>query len=754
MTKKIRARSLLIGGFFTLFFVVFLVKLYWIQVVDASWLREQAAQVWETDRVLAPERGSIMDRNDKMLAVDSTAYTVSLDPQIIDVHKNVEEIVQGLTGILLEEGNPRADLEAKIRDRATKKRADGTFVISAEIRNEGWKIDKDKADQVKEFIKTVQQRLKTKYSIGIHVTEDKKRYYPGGTMASQLLGYTNKEGNASQGLEVMLDEYLKGTPGKLISETDAKGVELLDSKVEYKPAINGQNVRLTIDKNIQFYMETALEKVYEKYRPKSLMAIAVDPQTMEVLGMANVPNFNPNQYWNFGSQSHFLNNTVAARYEPGSTFKLVTLAGAIEEGLFDPNEMFQSGSIRVTDRELHDHNYVGWGKISMLDGLKRSSNVAFVKLGYEKLKSEKLKSYINKFGFGEKTNIDIPGEVNSIVSMQYPSEFATATYGQGKVVVTAIQQTAAYAAIANGGKLMKPYVVKDILDPQTGEVLKSNIPTEVRQVVSASTAKQVSEYLEQVVSDQKIGTGKKAFIDGYRVAGKTGTAQKVIAGDKGYSEDKWVISFVGYAPVEDPRILVTIIADEPELHGNYHNGGDVAAPAFKEIVTQTLQYMGVSSSKQVSKSVELLEVNLTVPDFTNQALGMAKEMAKESGVQVEVLGKGTEVLEQFPKAGTKIGVSQRIYLVTQQMDAVSLPDLSGKSLRDAMEVCSFLSVSCQTSGQGYVTKQTVTGEGAARIIQLELQPLSETAIPSPSPTPSANDKKSTANTSTSTKKAP
>ncbi|TXK72093.1 penicillin-binding protein 2 [Paenibacillus sp. N3.4] len=573
MTKKIKFRSLLIGGFFTLLFVVLISRVYWIQVVEASVLLKSAEKKWETDKVIMPVRGSILDRNDKALAIESTAYTVTLNPKMLNNNHITEEAIQGLAEILKESNETKSALVNKIRERATKKNQDNTdFAAYAEIRNEGWKIDKDKADQVRSLIGDFQTKLKQSKNanVGITVMEDKKRYYPGETLASHILGYTNKEGEAAMGLELKLNDTLKGVPGMLSYEKDGKGVELPDAKVNFKPAEDGNNVRLTIDKNIQFYLESALAKVNDKWHPKSLTAIAVDPQTMEILGMANTPTFNPNKYGAFKNQSDFRNGAVASRYEPGSTFKIVTLAATVEEGLFNPNEMYQSGMIRVEDRELHDHNRVGWGKISFLDGLKRSSNVAFVKLGYEKLTSPKLKDYISKFGFDQKTNIDMPNEVSGLIDMKYPSEYATATYGQGKVVVTAIQQTAAYAAIANGGKLMWPHIVKDIIDSKTGKTIQSFAPQVVRQVVSEKTAKQVSEYLEQVVSDQDIGTGKLAYMENYRVAGKTGTANIVLPGEKTYSTNSWVISFIGYAPAENPKILITLIADQPDLGGNYH----------------------------------------------------------------------------------------------------------------------------------------------------------------------------------------
>ncbi|MDR6551373.1 penicillin-binding transpeptidase domain-containing protein [Paenibacillus qinlingensis] len=754
MTKKIKLRSLLIGGFFTLLFVVLMVKVYWIQVVEASWLLEKAEKRWETDKVLAPVRGSILDRNDKVLAVEATAYTIALNPKVIDALHITEDVTQGLADILKESEAKRAELVNKIRERATKKNLDGTdFAANVEVRNEGWKIDKEKADQVRVLITDLQTKLKlgSRALVGISILEDKKRYYPGETLASHILGYTNKEGEAAQGMELKLNDTLKGVPGMLSYEKDGKGVELPDAKVNFKPAEDGNNVRLTIDKNIQFYLESALAKVNDKWHPKSLTAIAVDPKTMEILGMANTPTFNPNTYWNYDPQKDFRNGAISSRYEPGSTFKLVTLAGAVEEGVFNPTETYQSGAIKVSDRILHDHNLVGWGKITFLEGLKRSSNVAFVKLGIEKLTQTKLSKYIEKFGFEQKTNIDMPGEVSGLIDMNYPSEFATATYGQGKVVVTAIQQTAAYAAIANGGKLMWPHIVKDIVDPKTGKVVTAFEPQVIRQVVSPQTAATVSGYLEQVVSDQEVGTGKLAYMEDYRIAGKTGTANIVLPGEKTYSSDTWVISFIGYAPVEDPRILITLIADQPDLGGNYHLGGQVLAPAFKEIVGESLQYMGVPSSKK-PKTVTKEANRLNVPNLMDVSSANAKGTAKDIGLSLEVFGKGEKVVDQFPKAGTQILSTQQIYVAMQPVEEMPLPNLVGRSLRDAVETCSFFKIDCQTSGEGYVSEQSAADDN--RAVTLQLKPLGDksattgstsnaTPAGSPTPSPSPNAKTET-----------
>ncbi|WJH33085.1 penicillin-binding protein 2 [Paenibacillus sp. CC-CFT747] len=439
---------------------------------------------------------------------------------------------------------------------------------------------------MEEFIAKLKEDLKESKGkirdVGIFLKETEKRYYPNDNLASHVLGYVNREGAAVEGLEKYLDDQLKGTPGKLVREKDRMGVELPDSKVSLDPVVNGKNVRLTIDNKIQYFTENALKKAMDKWKAKSMTAIAVDPKTMEILAMANAPDFNPNKFWEAKSQENFTNHAVASAYEPGSTFKLVTLAGAIQEGLWHPNDKYQSGSIAIPGGAVHDHNRVGWGKISFMEGLLRSSNVAFVKLGYEGLKREGLDSWIAKFGFGKKTGIAMPGEVGGVTGLKYDSDYARATYGQS-LTVTALQQTAAYAAIANGGKLMKPQLIKEIINPETKEVEKSFAPEVIRQVVTEETARQTSLALEQVVANQEQGTGRRAYINGYRVAGKTGTANIVKDGERTYSEDTWLISFIGYAPVDDPKILVAVIADQPELGGDYHLGERSPPPYLKKL---------------------------------------------------------------------------------------------------------------------------------------------------------------------------
>lgn len=723
MTKRVKIRSLIIGICVTLSFGFLLLKIYQIQVVDAAWLQSEALKRWEDDQILVPTRGMILDRNDKVLATDATVYSISLNPKLVDANRIEDEVVQGLTGILLDSElkQDRIKLESKIRDRATKRKADGEFAVSTEIRIEGWKVDKSTADEVTALIETIKSKHQLRGNIGIVITEEKGRYYPGNTLAAHVIGYVNKEGIAAMGLEAKLDSTLRGTSGEINMNTDAKGVELIDSSRTYAPAIHGNHVRLTIDKNIQYYIENAITVINEKYKPKSISVVAVDPMTMEVLGMANRPTFDPNQYWAIENTNQFKNHAISSQYEPGSTFKLITLAGVVERGLFDPNQLYKSGSIRVPGATLHDHNRVGWGEISILEGLKRSSNVAFVSLGYVALGPDHLLDYIHKFGFGEKTNIDMYSELAGLVDMHYPSEFATATYGQGKIVTTNIQMATAYAAIANGGKLMWPHVVKEIIDSSTNQVIESFAPQVIRRVVSETTARQVSQYLEQTVSDQSIGSGRLAYIQGYRVAGKTGTANKVSEDGGGYISGQWVVSFVGFVPADNPRILISIIVDEPDLEENYHLASGVTTKAFTEIALQSLQYLGVPAYDEPINVT--YQDNSTTPN--SQFIGLSKkatiEKAKSLGLNLEVIGTGDQVMEQFPSSNIAIPKHQTLYVWMQPKGELILPNLVGKSKRESLELCSIVGVHCETNGQGYVLNQSPLGDTLEKKFILNLQ---------------------------------
>ncbi|MCR8641923.1 penicillin-binding transpeptidase domain-containing protein [Paenibacillus sp. N1-5-1-14] len=740
MIKKTRIRTLLIGGLFTLLFLCLAGRMYWIQVVQASDWQQKAEEKWNENQILKPDRGAIVDRNGKVLAEDVPAYTISVNPKLIDQNGHGDAIVKGLTSILKDPNDSGAELESRIRTAVSKKKEDGTFLQNVPIK-EGSRLSREKRDEVQNLITELQKKQKRKLdNTGIDITEEKKRYYPGGTLAAHVIGYTNKEDQPVQGLEKLMKDTLIGVPGHLKTQTDGKGVEFMNAKVDLKPAVNGKTVRTTIDQNIQFYMENALSKMYDKWQPKSISAVAADPKTMEILGMASYPNFNPNEYSKVKNIGDLNNITVSDQYEPGSTYKIVTLAGAIEEGVFNPEDKFQSGSIQVQGKPVFDWNRVGWGRITYLDGLEYSSNVAFVKLGTEKMTHDKLKDYMLKFGFGVKTNIDLPSEVSGSLPMKYPSDFARSTFGQG-VSVNTVQQVAAFAAIANGGNLMKPHVVKDILDSKTGEVLQSFQPEVIRRVVSEATAKKTSGYLENVVTG-KHGTGKTAAMEGFRVAGKTGTANKVIEGKRGYAENVWITSFCGYVPIEDPQVVMCVIADEAVK--DYHQAKEVAPVAFKEIMTQTMKYLGVNSSKTVIKMDKSEPLQFKAPDLSNMTFAEAKEAVKNSGIVLEQFGQGDKIVTQFPRPGMDIRESEHMYVAMQSTNTISVPDLAGKSLREAMEITSFLGINIKVTGEGYVASQRLDGEGSVQTLVLELmtqEELKNRPSPSPSPPPTNKENK-------------
>jgi penicillin-binding protein 2B len=713
MVRKVRVRSLVIGGLFTLLFLAMTTKLYWVQVVNGAELLGKAEESWSRQKVLQPVRGAILDRNDKILAQDGESYTVAVNPLLIDKYEQQNVVVNMLASLL--NMNTTEGLK-KLNDRVTAKREDGRFRDQVEIRNEGWKIDKSVADEINKQI----DELGLKGVVSL--IEQSKRYYPMNELAAHFLGYVDKENVARTGIELFYDDYLKGTAGFINYEKDRLGYQLPEGHAAVTAPVNGYNVKTTIDRNIQHYIEEAIEKMNEQYHPKSAMVIAADPNTMEILGMSSLPTYNPNTYWSFANQSDLNNLNITSQYEPGSTFKIVTLAAAVDKGLFHPEETYHSGSIKVSGTTIRDHNNgLGWGTISYLDGLKRSSNVAFVKLGYEGLGKDLMHQYIEKFGFGQKTGIDLAGELSGDIYFNYPSEVAAATFGQG-VAVTALQQVAAVSAIANGGKLMKPYMMKEIIDPETNEIIKKTEPEVVRQVISEQTAKEVSGYLEQVVSDQQIGSGRRVYIDGYRIAGKTGTAQKFVDGS--YSKDKWIISFIGYAPADNPQVALLVIVDDPDIGSDSTRSTEVSGPVFKDIMGKTLRYLNVPKTNTELGVTELLDnTGILMPDLKNKSVSEAKDRLARLDISYDVIGNGQQIIQQHPMAGTRMGLEQRSYIVTKPLEGISFPDVTGRSMRDVVEVCSVYEMDCTLLGEGYVTSQKSIGIPPTKAMEITFEPI-------------------------------
>lgn len=689
--KKINRRAVIVGVGITLLFFVLILRTFYIQTIDAPMLNEKANNIWKSSSVIEPKRGTIFDRNGERLAHDAQAYNVIaiLSKDYPNHVNNPRDTANKLAPILGME-------ESKLYTLLTKD------AYQVELRPGGWKIDKDKADQIRELNLP-----------GIILKEDTKRYYPNNYFASYTLGFLNYDNEAVMGIERQYDEVLRGKPGELKVMKDRRGYQLPDGEEFYQPAEDGSNLVLTLDKTIQQYVESALDAAEAMYNPKSMVAIVANPKTGEILGMSNRPNFNPNKYWEIEEYSNY---AISYQFEPGSTFKIVTLAAAIEEGIFDPNKTYQSGKIEVPGKVINDHNDgKGWGEITFLEGVQRSSNVAFVLLGNE-LGKDKLYYYIEEFGFGQKTGIDLPGESIGQLkdkSKAYPLDVASMSFGQG-IAVTPIQQLMAVSAVANGGNLMEPYLVKEIRDPHTGEIIEQREPTVKHRVISEEAAKETRDVLEQVV---EFGQQKGGYIEGYHVAGKTGTAQK-IGPDGKYLKDKNIASFIGFAPADDPELIVYVIVDEPDLNIPYY-GSTVAVPIFKDIMLNSLRYLKVPIDSETSTKLNYDEI-VTVGNYLNGTVTNANKQISDSGLTSIVIGNKDKVLEQYPAPQTGAPKGSKVYLITDPKGEIKVPDLTGMSLRDAIDLCSVLGIEVKIKGSGVVESQSLKPNTIYKGGQLEI----------------------------------
>ncbi|WP_172194142.1 penicillin-binding transpeptidase domain-containing protein [Saccharibacillus qingshengii] len=738
LTKRVKMRTLLIGGVVTLFFLVLVGRIFFLQVVQGNFWHATAVEQWSASKVLRAERGAITDRNGKELAVDSPAYSVVVEPNIINQRGTADEVVEILHDKLGVDESKLRELVSRTYEKDSEEGSykKGDYSVWVEVRPQGWKIDGDlKAEIETEIVSLRKEKgLNKTADIGIVFDDQIKRFYPQHTLAANVLGFVDNDGKPKYGIESYFEKDLQGIDGKIAYQRDAKGVELPDAKSKIVAPKDGTSIQLTIDSTIQYYAEQAAKKVFEKYQPKSVSVIAADPNTMDILAMVNMPTFDPNSYSDTKALEDFNNLAVTAMYEPGSTFKIVTLSAAVQEGKFDPNAQYESGAIKIGNRTIHDVSR-GLGTISYLEGLKRSSNVAFVKLGMQMVGTKKLTEYIKNFGFGEKTDIELPGELAGTMDVTEKSpagDQASITFGHN-VAVTPIQQIAAISAVANGGHLLKPHIIKSKSNPLTGEVQKMNDVVKVRDVITPETARAVSGYLEQVVSDLDHGTGRNAYIPGYRVAGKTGTAEKTGTGNtngnqSNYDKTRSVVSFVGYAPADNPKIAIFFMVDEPnDVHAG---GGSVAAPYAKEVLSQTLEYMGVpkkfsdteiqSESENKESGDTLLKV--TAPNLVKMNIQDAKDKLLDEGLAYEQIGAGKAVLEQYPAAGSAMYAGQKIYLLTENKEEMNVPDLTGLSLRDAVDILALLDVSISTKGSGYVASQKLTKDTEGnRVVVLALK---------------------------------
>ena len=627
-----------------LFVLVLIGRVIYIQTVKADELQKMAYEQQTRDRLISPDRGSILDRNGTGIAVTETVNAISVIPAQI---KDKDYVSNYLSEVLEMEYD-------EVFEKVNQK------VALVRIKT---KVDSE-----------IAMEIRKKDIEGIVVDEDVKRIYPYSNIASQVIGFVGKDNQGIIGLEAKYDEYLKGTEGKILTLTDSKGLEV-DSTQERIPPVDGYNLVTSIDIIIQQYAEQTIKKAVESKKAQKGIIIVLNPQNGEIYAMANYPNFDLHNafvindpellsIWDTLSEKEqndalnqmWRNTAINDTYEPGSTFKTVTSAASLEEGVVTPESTFFCNGYHIAgDRMIKCWRYPRThGAQTFVQGVQNSCNPVFMELG-ERLGAEKFYEYMDKFGFNEKTGIDLSGEAVGIMHKLEnvgPVELATMSFGQS-FQITPLQLLRAVSSMVNGGYLITPHIGCKITDNE-GNVIKELEYGENEKILSDKTSEEMKVILESVVSE---GTGNKAYIPGYRIGGKTATSEKLPR-----RSGKYIASFLTFAPAENPQVMAIVLIDEPQ--GTYY-GGTVAGPVMQELLLNILPYMGIEPVYS-EKEKELPEtVKNTVPDISNLSLADAKNILKESNIEFEIQGEGENVTKQFPPAGETINIDSKVIIYTQ-----------------------------------------------------------------------------------------
>ncbi|KAB2337412.1 penicillin-binding protein [Cytobacillus depressus] len=704
---------------FGLLFFVLVYRFISIQItgeIRGHVLAAEAQQKYEKEKTIEAKRGTIFDRNGEVIATDTNSYKlIAILDEKMTSNKNKprhvvdpEKTARELAKVIDMKESEIYRILTKINPKTNENYSQVEF----------GKAGRDISNQKKRKI----EELKLP---GITFSKDTKRFYPNGVFASHLVGYVEKkeigqnktETVGKLGLEQSLNDILTGKNGKVKYESDIWGYLLSNSEEHVTPAANGQDVYLTIDKKIQTFLEDSMNKVASQYKPKKIMAVVADPKTGEILAMGQRPSFHPITKEGINETWH--NEVIENSFEPGSTMKIFTLGAAIEEGVFNLNDTFHSGQYAVDKKSrVRDWNEGrGWGTISYLEGVQRSSNVAFAKLVKEKLGYDAYEKYLTKFGFDHPTGIELPNETGGKIVYNWPLEKITTGFGQG-TAITPIQQIQAATAIANGGNMMQPHIISKVVDPnKVDEVVKKTKPNVVGKPISANTAKQVRDILGTVVSSPK-GTGFNYYnIEGYEVAGKTGTAQ-IPKPTGGYltGRQNYVFSFLGMAPKDDPKLIVYVAVQQPEID-IYTSGSVPVAEVFNPVMKSSLQYLNIDPVIQNKAHSE------TIPNVTSVSTEEAIKQLSEKGMEPVVIGNGSKIIQQLPEDGATLLSGEKVILRTD--GDLFIPDMLGWSLRDVMKIAKLGNLQLNSVGNGYVKKQnmkpgTLFSEGEYLIVELEL----------------------------------
>ncbi len=613
-------------------FIAIIIRVFYIQVIDYEKLNDLADNLWSRNLPITADRGLILDRNGKVLANNITTVSLVLIPnQIVDKEK-VSKDLADILGVSYE------DMYKHVSKKTSIER----------VHPEGRQLSYDIADKIDAL----------GYD-GVYLVKESKRYYPYKEVLSHVLGYVGIDNQGLSGIELEYDNYLTGKDGAIKYYSDGKGNRLDKSEVYVEPQ-NGINVSLTIDLDIQLAVERELDNVVTKYSPEQALILVADPNTGEILAMSSRPNFDSNNYQNYNINTINRNLPIWATYEPGSTFKIITLAASLEEktiNLFE-DQYYDGGSIMVDSARIKCWKKGGHGAETFLNVVENSCNPGFVVMG-QKLGTERLFNYIKNFGFGKKTGIDLNGESSGIL-FKYenigPVEQATMSFGQG-ISVTPIQQIVGVSAAINGGYLNTPYIVKYLSEPETNQIILENKKNTVRQVISEETSSMVRYALESVVAN---GTGKNAYIENYRVGGKTGTAQKVSNGV--YMQGNYIVSFMGFLPANKPEYIVYVAIDNPKGITQY--GGTVSAPIAKNVMNSIINIKGLKQDNtgMIRNEYTWLDTKyMMLPNVEGMSLKDAKKALK--GFKIEYSGTGDTVIYQEPNANQYIKETNTVKLM-------------------------------------------------------------------------------------------
>ncbi|NLO47320.1 MAG: PASTA domain-containing protein [Clostridiales bacterium] len=686
-------------------FAVLVAQLYKIQIQSHDLYQSEAVEQQVRETTINASRGTIYDANMQVLAMSASVDTVYISPvEMLKYEEDSSLIALRLSEIL---GVSYESIMAKWEDTKSWYK---TVAV---------KIEKDVADQIRAF--------KNEYDFkSVHIVEDTKRYYPFSGLAAQVVGFVGTDNNGLYGMENYYESFLRGVNGRIVRATTSDGTDMLFTKYEnYYDAVDGNSLVLTLDSTIQYYLEKHMEQAIRDYNVKNgAMGIVMDVNTGAVLGMATLPDYDLNNYSVLNEEDkaklmeldleeeayqkalndalfgQWKNRAIADSYEPGSTFKIITLSAALEDGIVnESSDFYCGGSMEVKGRTdpLKCWKSIGHGSQTLAKAAQHSCNVAFVTIGL-RLGAERFYDYIRAFGFMDATGVDMGGEGEPIwwkdsvfKNPDNLSSLAAASFGQ-TFNITPLQLVTAVSAVANGGYLMEPYVVQKIISPN-GDVLKTAEPVVVRQVISEETSEKVCAILESVVADKE-GTGKNAYVDGYRIAGKTGTSENI-----GQDTDEYIVSFVGFAPADDPKIAVLVLLDSPSRDTDiYISGGRMAAPVVGNIFADVLPYIGV---EPVYNNAENASTDVLLPNVKNLDVEEAKKTLKALGFEVKVEGSDATVNDQIPMANVYVAQGSTIILYAGEerpADKVIMPSLLNMSYTDAKSRLNALGLYIRSTG--------------------------------------------------------